>query len=323
MTTADRLGGLIGLDRAKRLALRLASGTSETHAVLFYGPEGAGKSALAQALAQAWLCTSPGPEGACGACASCLSAARGAHPDLLLIEPMPPSHIIRLAAITGGDDALSVQQLFRTPPLAGRNKVAIINSAERMNADAANAFLKTLEEPPPRAKLILTSASPGSMLATILSRCLACACQLPSTEEIMEGLGADDFTVQLGDGAPGRVQRLAQVAGSAASMREFAESVARLRPREALMVSERFKAVSEARDTATGVGTRRAQVESLAELGIALRAIGCHSALPALVEAHRRILGNGSATLVFDQLFTRIACSNQTGNSSQSDSRTP
>src|ERR1017187_1184516 len=141
MTTRERLEELIGLSHAKRLAVQLATGVSESHAVLFYGPEGSGKSELAAILAQAWLCNSPSSDGACGVCASCQSSGRGTHPDLLVIEPLPPSHIIRLAAVTGGDETLSIQQLFRTPPLSGRNKAAIVSSAERMNADAANAFL--------------------------------------------------------------------------------------------------------------------------------------------------------------------------------------
>ena len=84
-----------------------------------------------------------------------------------------------------------------------------MSSAERMNADAANAFLKTLEEPPPQAKIILTSASPGALLPTVLSRCMACACELPSREELEAHFTeADAFTRDLASGAPGRVRRL-------------------------------------------------------------------------------------------------------------------
>jgi DNA polymerase-3 subunit delta' len=234
---------------------------------------------------------------------------RGTHPDLLVIEPLPPSHIIRLAAVTGGDESLSIQQLFRTPPLSGRNKVAIVSSAERMNADAANAFLKTLEEPPTKAKVILTSASPGALLPTILSRCMACACELPSREELAVFYPeADDFTLRLANGAPGRVRRLLASPATGEALRSLATDIAALVPRDSLAVSERLRAVSEARDAATGVGMRRAQADTLAELGIALRVIGCHGALTPVAEAHRRILGNGNATLVFDQLFTGLAC---------------
>ena len=316
MTTRERLGELIGLSHAKTLAVRLGTGVSESHAVLFYGPEGSGKSELAAILAQAWLCNSPSSDGACGVCASCQSSGRGTHPDLLVIEPLPPSHIIRLAAVTGGDETLSIQQLFRTPPLSGRNKVAIVSSAERMNADAANAFLKTLEEPPTHAKLILTSASPGSMLATILSRCMACACELPTRDELAATFPeADDFTLQLAGGAPGRVRRLLAAPSTGEALRNLALDISALVPRDALAISERVRSVAEARDAASGVGARRAQADTLAELGIALRVVGCHEALAPVAEAHRRILGNGSATLVFDQLFTRLACAQRVGNS--------
>jgi len=316
MTTRQRLGELIGLAHAKTLTARLATGDSESHAVLFYGPEGAGKSDLAAILAQAWLCNAPGADGACGVCASCQAAVRGTHPDLLLIEPQPPSHIIRLAAVTGSEETLSIQQLFRTPPLSGRNKVAVVSSAERMNADAANAFLKTLEEPPPRAKLILTSASPGSMLPTILSRVMACACELPAREDLAAHFpAADDFTLQLACGAPGRVQRLLESPATGEAIKNLADDISRLIPRDALAISEAFRAVSEARDAASGVGARRAQADTLAELGIALRVAGAHEALTPVAEAHRRILGNGNSTLVLDQLFTRLACAHRVGNS--------
>ena len=316
MTTRERLGELIGLSHAKALTLRLATGLSESHAVLFYGPEGSGKSELAGILAQAWLCNAPTTDGACGLCVSCQASNRGTHPDLLVVEPLPPSHIIRLAAVTGGDETLSIQQLFRTPPLSGRNKVAIVSSAERMNADAANAFLKTLEEPPARARVILTSASPGSMLPTILSRSMACACELPTRDELAAHFpAADDFTLQLAGGAPGRVQRLLDTPTTGEALRSLATDISNLIPLDALAISERFRSVAEARDTASGIGARRAQADTLAELGTALRVVGCHEALAPIAEAHRRILGNGNSTLVLDQLFTGLACAHRVGNS--------
>ncbi|MHB8635732.1 MAG: hypothetical protein ACYC96_04590 [Fimbriimonadaceae bacterium] len=316
MTTAEQLDGLIGLRHAKAFTLRLATGISESHAVLFYGPDGSGKTRLAHILAQAWLCSAPTSDGACGVCASCMACERGAHADWLIVKPMPPSHIIRLAAISGGDEALSIQQLFRTPPLTGRNKVALVCSAERMNADAANAFLKTLEEPPPKAKVILTTASPGALLPTILSRCMACASELPTTDDLAAFFpAADDFTLLLAAGAPGRVRRLLDAPHTGEALRTLAIDISTLVPRDALALSERVRAVAEARDAATGIGARRAQADTLADLGVALRAVGCHAALVPLVEAHRRIVGNASATLVFDQLFAALACTHRAGNS--------
>jgi DNA polymerase-3 subunit delta' len=309
MTTTERLSELVGLNHAKHLTQKLADGRSNTHAVLFYGPEGAGKSELADVLAQAWMCNAPTENGACGVCASCVSVARGTHPDLLIIEPQPPSQIIRLAAICGSEETVSIQQLFRTPPLSGRNKVAIVRQAERMNADAANAFLKTLEEPPPSSRVILTSASPGALLPTILSRCMASACELPETDELKAHFpAASDFEIQLSGGSPGRLRSILGTPGANAEMQALAADIQNLEPRNALLMTERFRIISEARDKATGLGARRAQAETLAELGATLRLLGAHSVLPNVVEAHRRILGNGNSTLVLDELFTSIAC---------------
>ncbi len=137
------------------------------HALLFTGPEGGGKNSLARSLAAALNCASPAEDGGpCGQCGSCLKVAKDIHPDLKTLTPGGRSRIIKMEDI----QTLRGEMAFR--PFEGRVKVFIIRQADRLGSDAGNALLKTLEEPPPDSLIILTSASEGELMTTILSRCL-------------------------------------------------------------------------------------------------------------------------------------------------------
>jgi DNA polymerase-3 subunit delta' len=144
------------------------------HALLFTGRQGVGKRLLAMHLARALLCEAPQSDGsACGNCTSCGLVERGSHPDLRLIEPIAyddegnamPADVITVEPI---------RELIEFAQLSSHRrgaKVAVIVPAEALNAAAANALLKTLEEPPPRTYLLLVSHQPGRLPATIVSRC--------------------------------------------------------------------------------------------------------------------------------------------------------
>src|SRR5262249_36072737 len=150
------------------------------HAYLFAGPEGVGKEMAAIGLAQALACRER-PQEACGQCSACLRIARRSHPDVTWVMPQEemisrglaaksdfagtPSREIRVEQIRALQGRLSVR------PLESERNVAIVASAEQMNAQAQNAFLKTLEEPPSGSVLILIASSPDSFLPTIRSRC--------------------------------------------------------------------------------------------------------------------------------------------------------
>ncbi len=137
------------------------------HAFLFVGPEGIGKRSFANVFAQALLCDRV-PETAldpCGACPSCLQVAEGTHPDVLRVARPEDKHELAIKQIRELCLDLGLK------PASGRRKVAIIDDADDMNDEAANAFLKTLEEPPPGSVLILIGTSAETQLDTIISRC--------------------------------------------------------------------------------------------------------------------------------------------------------
>src|SRR5512142_3430061 len=133
------------------------------HAYLVSGAEGIGKKMTALALAAALNCPERGPDGGCGLCPSCRKVASGGHPDVHLLAP--DGEEIKI------DQIRKVQADLSLRPFEGAKKVLIVDFAERMNPASANAFLKTLEEPPGDALIILVTAMPQGLLPTIRSRC--------------------------------------------------------------------------------------------------------------------------------------------------------
>lgn len=142
------------------------------HAYLFGGPEGVGKRLVAARWATAINCERPAsgrPEtfGGCpsgpDACRSCRMELSGTHPDRLLIEP--DGQFIKIEQVR------ELQAALNFTAWSGRRKIALIDRAERLNQEAANALLKTVEEPPADSLLILISSAPDDLLPTLRSRC--------------------------------------------------------------------------------------------------------------------------------------------------------
>jgi len=143
---------------------------------LFAGPAGIGKRTFALKLAQAMLCQTR-PEEAldpCGACPSCAQVAAGTHPDLDVVGKPDDKSFIPVELLIGDREHRRREGLCHNigvkPALGGR-KIAVIDDADYLNAEGANALLKTLEEPPPRSMLILIGTTPAKQLPTIRSRC--------------------------------------------------------------------------------------------------------------------------------------------------------
>ena len=143
---------------------------------LFVGPSGVGKRLFARKLAGCLFCErhDDGDLEACGECSACRMMAASTHPDLLEIGCPEGKRELPLSAFVGDRDergraGLCYQLSLR--PSAGDRRIAIIDDAETMNDESANAFLKTLEEPPPGAVLILIAPQPDDLLPTIRPRC--------------------------------------------------------------------------------------------------------------------------------------------------------
>ena len=152
----------------------LAGRTQHAHAYLLHGPMGIGKRALAERLMARLLCQRPVGLDACGECKSCHLLNAGSHPDNYILEPEEADKAIKVDQVRE-----LVSFVVQTAQLGGR-KVVLIEPVESMNINAANALLKSLEEPSGDTVLLLVSHQTSRLLPTIKSRCVQQACPLPS-----------------------------------------------------------------------------------------------------------------------------------------------
>ena len=197
------------------------------HALLLHGPAGVGKLDLATELARWALCEKPGREGACGVCDACNWFDQGNHPDYRRVEPVEPEaaedgggETPKKAAKKGGrlinvEAIREISDFLSLTAHRGGWRVALIQPAELMNTAAANALLKTLEEPPARVLLLLVSHQPGRLLPTVISRCRKVAVPLPDREAALAWLRAA--------GLPEPASLLAEAGGAPLAALGYAE----------------------------------------------------------------------------------------------------
>jgi DNA polymerase III subunit delta' len=153
---------IVGHEWAVQMLTRAAAGRP-AHAYLFTGPAQIGKRTLALEFARALNCTGANPP--CGQCRNCTQIAAGQHPDVRIIQRAPDKSEIVVEQLRDVQNELTLR------PYSARWRVALIVNVQEANVNAANAFLKTLEEPAPQVVLLLTASHPEAVLQTIRSRC--------------------------------------------------------------------------------------------------------------------------------------------------------
>jgi DNA polymerase-3 subunit delta' len=224
------LAQIRGQERATGLLRGAMSQGRVPHAYLFTGPQGVGKSTTALALAAAMNCERAPGEG-CGECGPCGRIGRGVHPDVVVLERQGASQTVPIESIRK-----QVIPVLGLPPHEARARFFLIEEATALLDPAANALLKTLEEPPARTHFVLCTSSVGELLPTIRSRCQRILFQpLPAevraeldaesdgaarqlVEAVLDGLGAG--------GADSRMRAL-ELAERLAGQREKPGQVAR------------------------------------------------------------------------------------------------
>jgi len=213
-------GSIVGQERVVRVLRKALSSGNLPHAYLFYGPEGVGRFRTALTLAGALFCRSA-KEDTCGACTDCSRVEREAHPGLTVIRPQsrkgekewtqdPIQGEIRI------DQIRELQKWLAGRSFEGGWRVCIVDGAEKVNSNAANALLKTLEEPPPESLIVLISPLRTQVPATVASRCQGMYFAPVSRESLMEFLqgkreGASEalsLVAALSEGSVGKALRM-------------------------------------------------------------------------------------------------------------------
>ncbi len=212
------------LQRAVRGAGSAANRHAMTHAWLFTGPPGSGRSNAARAFAAALQC----PAGGCGECNTCITALSGAHPDVTLVRTEQLS--------IGVDEVRDLVRRAAMSPTLARFQVLVVEDADRITERGADALLKSIEEPAPRTVWLLCAPTADDVVATIRSRCRRVELSTPSTSAIAELLQRRDgvdrelaqFAARVAQGHIGRARALARNEDARARRLEILRLPARL-----------------------------------------------------------------------------------------------
>ena len=211
-----RLEDLVGQERAVAVLRNALRRDRVAHAYLFSGPDAIGKSTAAFLFAQILNCERDGDETPCGTCRSCKLIERSSHPDVRLVTVGADARGRRRTEISIDQIRQNPRKPRESPPpliqdaslkaAMGPYKVYLIDPADRMRAEASNALLKLLEEPPPHVVIILVTSEPSGLLPTVVSRCQQVIFRLAGSDDIEEHL------VKLGT-APAVATSLARLSG--------------------------------------------------------------------------------------------------------------
>ena len=207
----------------RKIVERLRSKLRETrfpHGLIFSGPEGVGKHACATMLAKALNCRNAAIGDFCDVCPSCRKIESGVHPDVITATVQEDATQIKIAQVR---EILSILDL---QPLEGRNKVFIIDPADALTPEAANALLKGLEEPPENTFFILITVNVQELLLTVRSRCQIYHFIPLTLDEIRQHGITDELTIRWSQGSIGRARSLdiSRLEGERSIMIDFLET---------------------------------------------------------------------------------------------------
>lgn len=194
---------LIGQEHISQTVLNTLRNGKFSHAYLFTGPRGTGKTSIAKLFAKAVNCESPLNGEPCNTCKNCVDASKGSMTDILEIDA---------ASNNGVDEIRSIREDVNFVPSAGKYKVYIIDETHMLSTGAFNALLKTLEEPPAHVIFILATTDPHKLPLTIISRCQRFDFRRISIDAMVQRMKfiVQDLSVQADDGALRLIAQSAQ-----------------------------------------------------------------------------------------------------------------
>lgn len=298
---------------AARVAAKLAAAPPGPQVVLFYGEGGGDAGRLAKALAASWMCPASSVLGGCGECSVCRSFAAGRAVDFQHIVPYGAGRFIRLGAIEyvaqepdPKFSGIPTIDFFRTRPLMAQTKVIWFDPADRLNNDSANALLKTLEELPEHARVVMTTDDLGRVMPTIRSRCLCVGCDLPA--DLAQVVGELSEAEREFARTPGDVERMRRAPDAFAGLLDLFKRTLNSPTGAAPALAEEARDLAAKLADASGDGARSSQMEVLALLAswwVRYRPED-PGKTAAVIEAHRLVSGNVNAGAVFDMVFARL-----------------
>jgi DNA polymerase-3 subunit delta' len=260
------------------LRATVANPTAMTHAWLFTGPPGSGRSVAARAFAAALQCPDGGLHADVSTCHACRTVLAGTHADLTVINPEGLS--------IGIDEARSIVRGAARAPSQGRWQIIVVEDADRLTEGAANAVLKMIEEPPPRTVVMLCAPSlhPDDVPVTVRSRCRVIGLRTPTVEAIADVLVSRDgidpalaaWSAGAAGGHVGRARRLARDESARLTRKAVLDIPLSLDSLAACLAAaeELVVAAKEETDAVTG-GRDAAELEALkASLGVGARGPG-------------------------------------------------
>ncbi len=338
---------IVGQDRALRVIRRALGAGTLPHAWLFYGPEGVGKFKTALAVAKALVCSRAPADDFCGVCADCTRIDNEAHPDVLVVRAESKQGEREGGGAGGGGQESSgeirieqVRQFQRWAAVAafqGGWRIGIFDGAERMNPYAANALLKTLEEPPPRMVLMLVSPSRGALLPTIASRCQPLHFPPAGRDEVAAALAGEvkgtpeelGLLAELAGGSIGKALNLGQdrdwvfrerrrwveklcsfLEARRPGLEEFVEELVRFgRIAEVLALYRTwYRDLLVYRETGEASRVNNLDlIETVSDLAGTFDPVGCVESISAIERAREALEGHRNTQLVLESLFLDLA----------------
>lgn len=194
----ETFDSILGQEHIVRILKNQISTATTSHAYLFCGTRGTGKTSTARILAKGLNCLSEEDGRPCGTCANCMSIKEGTFMDVVEIDA---------ASNNGVDNIRELRESVKYPPVIGRCKVYIIDEVHMLSTGAFNALLKTLEEPPEKVMFILATTEPQKLPATILSRCLRLDFKRVPEATLKEGMRTicQQLAIEISDAALGLI----------------------------------------------------------------------------------------------------------------------
>lgn len=291
---------LVGNEKIKNLLTNAVQTNNVLHSYLFVGTQGIGKSLFAKEFAHMILCSS-NQEKPCRTCKSCLEFQGESHPDFLQIESEDEKNI-KIEQIR------YLQEKIAEKPVTSEKKVYMIQDCDKMTREATNGLLKTLEEPPSYATLILLTANESKLLATIKSRCTKITFQSLSEEEIKAYLKSQNWELSMTNNmirqCQGSIGRLVKIKEEQEAYTQIEDVINNMKKADITQIWKKAEVLYQAKEKITDLLDYMNVVffEKLQEE----QDMRYAKAVSIVEETKKRITANANYDMSIDNLLLRI-----------------